>query len=139
MQVKDWVPPLLRQWGREKKRALHGGRRFADGTTDSDGSPSVSMAAFMREGGITGGSGTVVQHFEEVYSKNGLMVWQIYRSAPVEVQQLVFAHYVADGSIKRKAKDLGLSIAYYWRKLDNATYYFAGRIDRRDDQEKVPT
>lgn len=139
MQIKDWVVPLLLQWGREKKRALRGGRRFADGSIDADGSPTISMAAFMREGGITGGSGDVVQHFEEVYSKNGLMVWQIYRTSPIEVQRLVFAHYVADGNIKRKAKELGLSVAWYWQRLDNALYYFAGRIDRRDEQEKVPT
>jgi hypothetical protein len=123
---------MLRQWAAQKRRAMTGIRRFADGGVHEDGWPEISISALAREGGSTGGSGAKGQQFDEVYSGDGLTIWRILSDSPYEVREILFAHFVAAGDAKRKARELQISLPTYWNRLNNAYYYVAGRMDRTE-------
>jgi hypothetical protein len=136
MSVRDWLDPMLREWGAQRRRIISGKLVRKDGSIHYDGWPSDSVAAAAREGGITGGSGFVNQHFAEVYSGDALDIWRAYRAAPIEVREILHLHFVVqleeaeESHASRKAKILGVSKASYFNQLETARYYLAGNLDR---------
>ena len=88
---------------------MSGVRRFADGTVHEEGWNATSSVAVALQGRGTGGSG-----------------------APIEVREILFAHYVASGRAHSKAAQLEISGPTYWKRLDSAHYFVAGRLDRDD-------
>jgi hypothetical protein len=125
---RDYVPAMLRCWAAQKKRAMSGVRRFADGSVHVDGFNSTSATA-----GVFQGVGSAKrQRFDEVYTGDGLTIWRIYSDAPLEVREILFAHFIASGRAWRKARELNISVPTYWKRLDSAYYYIAGRLDRDD-------
>lgn len=129
MSVKHWVEPMLRAFGAQKRRAMTGLRTFADGATHEDGWPPISVGAFAREGGITGGGGTSGGHYAEVYTGDGLTMWRIYQRLPFDLREIIFAHFVATGDARAKARELNVPERSYWARLGNAYFYIAGQID----------
>jgi hypothetical protein len=129
MRIKDWLPPMLRTWASQKKRAMNGRKRFADGSVHEDGWSAISVAAFMNEGRSTGGSGPRGQRFEEVFSGDGLVIWRALADAPLDVREVLLAHYVVSGNVKRKAREMRISESAYWHRLDLAYYWLAGAIE----------
>jgi hypothetical protein len=123
---------MLRVWAAQKKRAMSGVRRFADGTVHEEGWNATSSVAVALQGRGTGGSGAKGQRMTEVYTGDGLIIWRIYSDAPIEVREILFAHYVASGRAHTKAAQLEISVPTYWKRLDSAHYFVAGRLDRDD-------
>ena len=138
MSIRDWLEPMLRDWGAQRRRIISGRLVRRDGTVHEDGWPSISITASAREGGITGGSGHARQHFPEVYTEDALEVWRAFLAAPFEIREVIHLHYVVrfddDGTemtLSKKAKVLGVVKTIYFRELRAAEYYLAGKIDVR--------
>lgn len=106
---------MLRKWGRERRRILTGQRVFGDGWVHVDGWPTVSVADRLRDGGITGGSGTATQHFAEVYSEDVLPTWRAVRELGEENQLVLNLHYALPGPAPAKWACFDSKAAYYWR------------------------
>lgn len=136
MTVRDWVEPMLREWGNQRLRVMTGKLVRRDGSVHEDGWPKSSVAAAAREGGITGGSGSSSQHFSEVYTGDAYVVWRALQGAPIEVREILHLHYVVKFGERgehlnpgAKARILGVSRAKYFIWLSEAQSYIAGRID----------
>lgn len=135
--MSDRIGPMLQRWSRQQLRALEGVRRWADGDTHEDGFSDISVSAFAREGGSTGGSGVTNQHFEEVFTGDSLLIWRILRDAPDEVREIAFAHYVASGDSNKKARALHISRTEYWERIKCSHYYIGGRLDESERKEAL--
>lgn len=133
MSVRDWLDPMCREWGAQKRRIMAGRLVRKDGTVHEDGWPSTSVAAAIADGRITGGSGHA-QHFPEVYQGDALVIWRAFQQAPSEVREMLHMHYVVkldadeEPESHRKARIMGWSKATYFHKLQIAQYYLAGVI-----------
>jgi len=141
VSIRDWLEPMLREWGAQRRRIITGRLVRRDGTVHEDGWPSASVAAAMFDGGITGGSGHARQHFPEVYTGHAVEIWRAFSRASIEVRQVIHWHYVVTHDehgrvmdIEAKAAQLGMSKARYFNSLNAAYYYFDGALDRLDDK-----
>lgn len=127
--IKENLIPMLRSWAAQKKRVMTGMIVFPDGGIHEDGWPSSSSTMLPFNGGNGGNPpGTHNQRFDEVYSGSGLVIWRIYTRAPPEIREILFAHFVVAGGVRKKARILDISIPSYWNMLDRAYYYLAGAI-----------
>lgn len=62
--------------------------------------------------------------------KKVLMTHRVVRDMPYEIRKAVYAKYVVRGvKDSERAKVLQLSTRSFYAKLDNAHYFFAGRVD----------
>lgn len=109
----QWLDDRLRKWGRERRRILTGRRVFGDGWQHVDGWQSVSVAARLIDGGITGGSGVATQHYAEVYSEDVLPTWRAVRALNHEGQLVVNLHYVLPGVPAKKWQFFPSKADYY--------------------------
>ena len=116
---------------------MSGLRRFADGSVHADGYSSISVAAFAREGGSTMSSGPrgTGAHFSELYTGSGLRIWRIYQRLPPRLREIIFAHYIAQGEAKGRARALGISLRVYYSRLENAYFYIARQYAAQADRE----
>jgi len=135
MNVRDWLPPMIRTWAREKQRIATGCRVVPPSSADEnegkhfDGWPSTSICASMFEGGR---GGPVHQHFPEVFEGEALVIWRALVGAPIEVFEVIHVHYLTPPPTHRRAAQLGLSERAYYNQLERAYFYLAGRIERAD-------
>src|SRR2546423_279673 len=130
MRVSDWLRPMLRTWGQQRRRILTGRRQFREGAAHIDGHPSRSALAGLFEGGS---SGKVEQHFAEVYTGDGLEVWRAMQGAAFGVRQILEFHYVVPGIASEKAEALGVGVDAYYARLREGEARLAERITAPSD------
>jgi hypothetical protein len=126
MRILDWLGPMLRTWGRQRRRVLTGRRTQRDGAEHVDGYTNRSTASLLREGGS---SGRHEQHYCEVYSGDALIVWRELQTAPEEVRGILEVHYAWPGEKLAKARTLGVDERTYMAQLRTAEGYLAARLD----------
>jgi hypothetical protein len=88
--------------------------------------PRISVAAWAMS---ASGSAPQERRHGELYTGDALLICRALAQAPIEVREILFAHYRVDGAVKAKADVLGISAAKYWARLDQCLYYLAGRIN----------
>ncbi|HEY1723978.1 MAG TPA: hypothetical protein VGF89_01040 [Steroidobacteraceae bacterium] len=131
MHLRGWIEPLLRDFGNQKRRAITGIRHLRGGGTHEDGWPTISAAAFAKEGGITLAAGAPQArglYYGEVYTKEALEIWRIYEQLPYDMREIIFAHFVATEDAPAKARELGISVRSYWDRLKNVYSFVAGYL-----------
>lgn len=138
MKIRDWLRPMLIEWGKQRRRILTGRLVRRDGSVHEDGWAKTSVADKLNDGGITGGSGGSHQHFPEVYTGMALLVWRAWRECEdADIRRILHEHYVMDRDeagrpidASDKAERMGLSRTVYFQRLEVAEGYLAGRIDQ---------
>jgi hypothetical protein len=63
-----------------------------------------------------------------VYTGDALAISEVLSNAPIEIREILLAHFVAPGDAARKARELEISRTLYWSRLDNAYWYLAGAL-----------
>jgi hypothetical protein len=125
------VEPMLRTWGKQRRRILSGrtvralvgfdGRKmFCIHLEHEDGHASRSATALVREGGR---SGKVEQHFAEVYTGDGRRIWRALHGAPEDVRLVLDWWYVGPPYVEYRGGGDECR-ALLWR----AKHYVAGRL-----------
>jgi hypothetical protein len=132
LKVKEWLVPMLRVWAAQRRRVLSGMKALRPSLGDPnpgvhfDGWSSTSPAAAPHEGGF----GTdIQQHFPEVYSGDGLIIWRALQGCEYGIWQILHTHWILPGDIDAKIEGLGTGRREYYRMLDEAYIWLAGRVD----------
>ncbi len=126
---------MLRVWRVQYLRIHRGYKVLADGALHWDGWPTVTVMGKIRtDGEGAGQQGAHTQHFPEVYSKDGLLIWRALEGMPIAPREVLYAKWLSSEPVRVQARFLELPISRYWVLLDNAYYYVAGRIERFDQE-----
>lgn len=132
----DWVDSACKAWGKCTRWIVYG--------TGAEGYPSKDTIAKAQDGLLNLAAGTVQQHFPEVRFGDALDVARAMRGEPegtpsrppmpIDLTATVYTQYVVRARIERRVSVLGeflrveLSMSEYWRNVDRAHYFLAGRI-----------
>lgn len=126
----DWVDQSCKAWGRCTRWIL------AD---TGEGYPSAATMAKAQAGMLDATAmRSMSRHFGEVRLGEALDVARALRVEPlmpIQLQSALWAQYVANSRTKERAEVLSQYLAYevsvpmYWRYLDRAHYFLAGRLD----------
>lgn len=133
MKPPAFAVQALREWGRQVRRIRSGAVTFPDGHRHEDGWPTSSIAARLIDGGITGGSNTAVQHYEEVYRGDALDVWRIVRKAPTGFYEILVTHHAGLEEADMKARKMGMSRARYFDAVRLAQWWVAAKLEELQD------
>lgn len=117
----ECVKEMCRVWGAQKRYKLTSKEQGWNGAS------TIEKFKQMQDGA---GAGTqrVSQFMEESFIGDALLVHRALQGAPETINVIVFAHYVERGKAKQKAFTLGVSVAEYWRQLENAHYWIAAKL-----------
>ncbi|MGH9641096.1 MAG: hypothetical protein ACRD3Q_01595 [Terriglobales bacterium] len=130
--IKARVVPMLNAWAAQKKRAMTGVTVLPGGAIHEDGWPATSSTMLPFQGGSSGNPpGVHNQHFDEVFTGNGRIMWQILSTSPGNVREIIHVHYIAPGDAGTKAAELEIPRTRYWERVHAAHQYLSGRIDEK--------
>lgn len=134
MKLSDWLDPMCRSWGLQKRCALLNlpRSRSARAAGHVEGWPEVTLLCRIKDEkyGACHSSGQVVQYFPEVYVGDGLKIHRAIQDMPESPRLVVGAHYVVINlPAKAKAMVLGISRTQYFHELDCGYHFLAGKID----------
>jgi len=115
VHVKDAISAMLRAWAKT-------------------GGPRISVAAWAMS---ASGSAPQERRHGELYTGDALLICRALAQAPIEVREILFAHYCVDGSANAKAKVMEISPARFWARVETAYWYLAGRLEVPDVTESA--
>lgn len=126
----DWVDASCKAWGRCTRWIL---------TDTNEGYPSMDTIARARGGYLDAKSPTLSAKFGEVRLGEALEIARAIAAEPLmpeALQATLWAQYVVRVPSKVRAEVVGryllvtLSIPEYWRNVDRAHHFLAGRLPR---------
>jgi hypothetical protein len=132
--VIAWVDAAAKSWGRCTRWIL---------CDTGEGYPTRDTIAKARDGLLSAReAGAAAQHFREVRAGDALDVARAMRGEPetglapmpLELTVTMFAQYVAVAKTAKRVEVVGdylrvdISRADYWRNVDRAHYFLAGRM-----------
>lgn len=117
----DGVREMCKTYGAQQRYKLF---------SNAQGWNGVSMLEKFKTMFDGAGSGTqrVTQFREESFVGDGLLVHRALHGAPLQVNEIIFIHYVIPGRSKQKIPLSGKSTAEYWRDVENAHYWIAAKL-----------
>lgn len=127
MKLSDWLDPMCRVWGAQKRSVLSPIRPSGH----LDGWPESTLLARIKDEKYGAGhfSGRVSQHFPEVYLGDGLKIHRAIQRMPESPRAVMEVHYVVlHLSTRGKAEVLGISRSEYFRELESGYRFLAGNI-----------
>jgi hypothetical protein len=134
MDVKSMIEPMCREWARQYRRLAQGGVVYPDKAFAPDGWPMSTLLGKMREEGAGAAQGRISQHFAEVYSGDGLLIWRAMERMPLLERVVVHGRFLGCEPVKEQAAQIGISPAGYWATLDRAFFFLAGRVDAANSE-----
>lgn len=127
----DWVDEACKSWGRCTLWIIN---------THDEGWPTMDTIARARSGLVAIGEGTARQKFPEVRLGDALGIARSILEDPpmaLNLTATLWAQYVVNGRARHKLPALSrylgepISIAEYWRNIDRAHHFIAGRFGMR--------
>lgn len=128
----DYVDEACKAWGRCTRWIVTSSNKFGD----PEGYPTATTIAKARDGMLSFGA-THDHSWPEVRLNDALTVARAMAMEPHMPLLLtvhIWAQYVIKGRVKQKLPNLSgylgmvLTVAEYWRNLDRAHFYLAGRL-----------
>jgi hypothetical protein len=126
--VIDWLDESCKSWGRCTRWIL------AD---TNEGFPTADTIEKAREGMLSFGAGAA-RNWPEVRVAAALEIARAMAIAPHMPEVLtahMYAQYVIEGRARQKLPNLSrylglvITVSEYWRNLDRAHYWLAGRLE----------
>jgi hypothetical protein len=132
--VIDWLQEPCKSWGRSTRYILSSTNKFGD----PEGYPSADTIQKARQGMLSLGTGGMPdRHFREVRLNGSLEIARAMAAEPrmpIILTAHMYAQYVIEGPAHQKLPGLSrylgtvITVAEYWRNVDRAHYWLAGRL-----------
>jgi hypothetical protein len=129
--VIDWLDESCKAWGRRTRWIVASSNRFGD----PEGFPTATTIARVCDG-ISFGAGSA-RNWPEVRVGDALIIARalaLEPHMPLVLTVHIWAQYVIEGRARHKLPGLSrylgqiISVAEYWRNIDRAHHFLAGRL-----------
>jgi hypothetical protein len=121
MSMIEAVKEMCKTWGAQ--------RRYKSHSKEQGWAQENTLSRYQQMGdGASSRTQKVSQFNEESFTGDGLLVHRALQGAPEQINLVVVAHYTERGKAKQKAFTMGISVAEYWRQLENAHYWIAAKL-----------